>query len=132
MLDIGYHVIEEDAIDDHGGVFDEQMSIVEFLRRVDRMNEIPMDVTVYGLDAYLRGAHDSERVAEYIHSLLRDRVNFLLNQQPVVQFVVDEVQTWDGPVIPDDDERIELNPIFHGSLSQQGVGWYSSNLNVQS
>jgi hypothetical protein len=59
-------------------------------------------------------------------------VNFLLANNPRVQFVVDNVEYWDEPVLPDGDERIELNTIFRGSLEQVGPGWYSSNLNVTS
>lgn len=130
-LDLGYHIIAEDALDDYGA-FDDRMSIVEFFRRLTRMEELSYDVAVYGLDDYLRGAEDSQAATEYIHDLLRERVNYILNQNPRVQFIVDEVENWDGPVIPDDDGRIALNDIFHGSLDQEGPGWYHSHLNVQS
>jgi len=44
--DIGYHILSKDAVEERGQ-FDEQMSIVEFLRRIERMEDIPYDVTVY-------------------------------------------------------------------------------------
>lgn len=130
-LDIGYHVIDEDALDDYG-VFDEEMSIVEFLRRLKRREEIPHDMTVRGLDDYLLGVDDAEEACDYIHRLLRDRVNYLNLRNPRVQFVVDDVENWSGPVIPTGNKPIKLNRIFHGSMEQSGPGWYSSNLNVQS
>ena len=130
-FDIGYHVVGEEALDD-GDEFDEEMSVVEFLRRVDDMGDLPYDIAVFGLDSYLRGAEDPEEISEFIHDILSERVNFLLANNPRVQFVVDNVEYWDEPVLPDDDERIGLNTIFRGSLKQVGPGWYSSNLNVTS
>ena len=130
-FDIGYHVVSQEVLED-GDIFDVEMSIVEFLRRVNFMGDIPFDVTVHGLDSYLRGADDADELCNQIHQLLSERVNFLLNQNPRVQFVVDDVEFWDEPVIPDDDEDIRLNEIFHGALEQEGAGWYSSHLNVTS
>lgn len=130
-FDIGYHVVNEEALDDDDE-FDERMSIVEFLRRVDEMDDLPYDIAVVGLDSYLRGAENSEEISEFIHDILSERVNFLMTNNPRVQFVVDNVEYWDEPVLPDDDDRIELNTIFRGSLEQMGPGWYSSNLNVTS
>lgn len=130
-FDIGYHVVARDALEE-GDTFNDEMSIVEFLRRVEHMGEIPYDVTVHGLDSYLRGADNPEAICEHIHQLLSERVNFLMNKNPIVQFVVDDVEFWDEPVLPDGDERIRLNTIFSGSLEQEGANWFSSNLNVTS
>lgn len=128
---IGYHVVARDAIN-KDNTFDNKMSVVEFLRRVEYMGDIPYDVTVHGLDSYLRGADDPEAVCDYIHQLLSERVNYLLNKNPIVQFVVDDIEYWDEPVLPDGKNRIRLNDIFHGTLEQEGANWFSSNLNVTS
>ncbi|QGX93444.1 hypothetical protein EI982_00970 (plasmid) [Haloplanus rallus] len=130
-FDIGYHVVDEETLED-GDRFEEKMSVVEFLRRVDDMSDLPYDIAVYGLDSYLRGAEDPEEISEFIHDILAERVNFLMTNNPRVQFVVDNVEYWDEPVLPDGADRIELNIIFRGSLEQVGPGWYSSNLNVTS
>lgn len=130
-FNIGYHVIERDALDAENA-FSNQMSVVEFFRRVERTEDIPYDVTVYGLDSYLRGADEAEAVCEYIHHLLSERVNFLMNKNPIVQFIVDEVELWTEPVLPDGDDHIRLNTIFSGNLEQEGAGWFSSNLNITS
>ena len=130
-LEIGYHVMTTDAAEDHG-IYDDELSIVEFLRRVDRREELPLDVTVTGLDHYLAAADDPGDAAEYVHTMLRDRVNFILNQSPVVQFVVDDVEHWDGGVLPVDGTDVRLVTIFGGSLDQEGPGWYAGEFNVQS
>jgi hypothetical protein len=89
-------------------------------------------VTVTGLDHYLAATDDPEDAAEYVHTKIRDRVNFILNQSPVVQFVVDDVEHWDGGVLPIDDSNVRLVTIFGGSLDQEAPGWYAGEFNVQS
>ncbi|NHN46390.1 hypothetical protein G9464_02080 [Halostella sp. JP-L12] len=129
-LDIGFHVHSEDAIERHG-TFDDEMSIVEFLRHVERMESLPYDVTVYGFDDFLRGVDDSLTACDYIHEILRDHVNFLLTENPRVQFVVNGLEYWDDPILRNGDAEIPLRRIFHG-IGQEGSGWYYSNINVQS
>ncbi|MFC7215122.1 hypothetical protein ACFQO4_13675 [Saliphagus sp. GCM10025334] len=114
------------------GVFEDELSIVEFLRRVQRREEIPLDVTVYGLDQYFDVCDDPEAAAEYVHTILRDRVNYILNQSPVIQFVVENVEHWEGAVLPLDDTDIRLRRIFSGSFQQEAPGWYAGEFNVQS
>jgi hypothetical protein len=129
-LDIGFHVHSEDAVERHG-TFDDEMSAVEFLRRVKRMESLPYDITVRGLDDFLRGADESLKACDYVHGILRDHVNFLLTENPRVQFVVENVEYWDEPVLRDGDDEIPLKRIFHG-IEQEGSGHYFSNINVQS
>jgi hypothetical protein len=130
-FDIGYHVVARDALEP-GDRFDNEMSVVEFLRRIDKMDDIPYNVTVHGLDAFLQGAEDPESLCSYINQLFSERVNFLLNKNPIVQFVVDDVEFWDEPVIPDADSDIRLNTMFHGHLEPEGPSWHYSRLNVTS
>lgn len=129
-LDIGFHVHSEDAVERHGR-FEDEMSVVEFLRRVKRMESLPYDITVNGLDDFLRGAEDQLQACEYVHDILRDHVNFLLTENPRVQFVVEDLEYWDEPVLRDNGTEIPLNRIFHG-IDQEGPGWYYCNINVQS
>ncbi|WP_230458839.1 hypothetical protein [Haloarcula sp. K1] len=107
------------------------MSIVEFLRRVKRMEDLPYDVTVHGIDDFLRSAEKPLETCDYVYQILRDHVNFLLTQNPRVQFVVRDVEYWDEPVLRDGNDEIPLKRIFHG-IEQEGSGWYYSNINVQS
>jgi hypothetical protein len=129
-LEIGYHVMSQEAAAKHG-VYDDELSIVEFLRHVDQQEELPLDVTVTGLDDYLAAADDPEDAAEHVHELLRDRVNFIMNQSPVIQFVVDDVETWNGGVLSAEGTDIRLITIFGGSIDQEGAGWYAGEFNVQ-
>lgn len=130
-FDIGYHVVSTDALDNIEE-FNEQMSIVEFLRKVERQEELPDDIAVHGLDDLLHGAADPDSVGEYIHSILRNNVSFLSRNYYRVQFIVDDVEYWDEPVLTASDGRISLDSIFRGRLTQEGPGIFSSNLNLQS
>ena len=129
-MDLGFHVHSEEAVQRHG-TFDDEMSVIEFLRRVTRMNSLPYDVTVYGLEDFICGANSPRDACEYIHNVLRDHANFLLTENPRVQFVVDDLEYWDEPVFRDGNDEIPLRDIFHG-IEQEGSGWYYSNINVQS
>ncbi|WP_435552935.1 hypothetical protein [Natrinema sp. CGMCC1.2065] len=130
-FDIGYHVVARDALS-HEDMFDNEMSVVEFLRRIDQRGNLPYNVTVHGLDAYLQGAESPEELCSFINRLFSERVNFLLKKNPIVQFVVDDVEFWDEPVIPNDDEDINLNMVFQGSLEPEGPSWHYSRLNITS
>jgi len=130
-LDIGYHVVSTESLDDVEE-FDEHLSIVEFLRRVERQEELPYDVAVHGFDELLYGAADSEAVGEYIRTVLRDNVNYLSFHNYRVQFVVDDVEYWEEPVLAGGDEQISLSSVFRGGLTQEAPGVFTSNLNLQS
>lgn len=129
--DIGYQIVSDEVVDEHG-TLDEQCSVVEFLRLVRGSERIPLNVTVWGLDDLLMTADDSESVSDLLHEVLADGVNHLHREQPVVQFVVDDLEYWDEPVITDGDERYKLGEIFTGGLVQEGADWYSCPLNVTS
>jgi len=127
--DIGFHVISEPALERHE-LFEPELSIVEFLRRVTHFEDIPYDMTVYGLDDFLRAGNDPETICEYVHVVLRDSVNYLNNQNPRVQFVVSDLEYWDEPVLRDGDRELPLRDVFHG-IEQEGSGWYYSTINAQ-
>jgi hypothetical protein len=128
--DIGFHVVSRDAYSSHGG-FDEEVSVVQFFRQVYRKEKIPMNVTVHGLDDYVLASDDPESTCDFLYTALRDSVNHLNRQMPCVQFVVDEIEFWGEPVLPDDDD-VPLSAIFGRNLEQVGAGWYTSPLNVTS
>lgn len=129
--EIGYHIVSDDIAKEHGR-FDDKLSIVEFLRLVRSNERIPLNVTVVGLDKLLFGADKPESACDLVHDVLVDGVNHLTREQPVVQFVVDDIEHWDEAVITHRGNRVRLSQIFYGGLTQEGADWYSSRLNVTS
>lgn len=129
--EIGYHIVAAEVLDEHGE-FDDELSIVEFLRLVRSDERLPMNMTVHGLDDMLISADDPEAICGVIHDVLADGVNHLMREQPVIQFVVDDLEYWDEPVIPHRGNRISLNNIFYDGMTQEGADWFSTRLNVTS
>lgn len=129
--EIGYHVVSKDALEGHEG-FEDQMSVIKFLRLVRSEKRLPLNITVGGLDKLLHSVDNSTAVCKYIHMILADGVNHLTRQQPVVRFVVDEIEYWDEPVIPHGDDKIPLKQIFYGGLIQEDADWYYTQLNITS
>lgn len=48
-------------------------------------------------------------------------MNHLNCEQPVFQFLVEELEYWDEPVIMHHDERIPLDQTFYGGMVQEGA-----------
>lgn len=129
--EIGFHVVGDEAATEHGRR-DECLSFVEFCRRAAHGETLPPSVTVTGLDDYLEVADDPDAAAEFCNGVLADCANHLVRQQPVVQFVVDDIEHWnDEPVIQHGGDRIRLNRVF-GRLREEGPNWYFARLNVTS
>lgn len=129
--EIGYHIISDDVFNELPKVED-QLSIVEFLRLVRESERLPMNVTVHGLDNMLTAADETDAICDLIHDVLADGVNHLTREQPVIRFVVNEVEYWDEPVIRCHDEHIPLTRIFSGGMTQEGADWFFCRLNVTS
>jgi hypothetical protein len=66
-LDIGYHIMSKEVADEKG-VYDDELSIVEFLRKVENLEDLPYDVTVYGLDSYLEVGVLAKKVLDGIQA----------------------------------------------------------------
>jgi hypothetical protein len=129
--DIGLHVVSEATATEHGESWD-RVSIVEFCRQLRANDRLPLYVTVTGLDDFLEAADDTDAALSFLNGQLADAANHLVGENPVAQFVVDDIEHWQNePVIRTDDDRIRLSLVF-GGLEQQGANWYYSKLNVTS
>jgi hypothetical protein len=129
--EIGFHVVSREEARKHGR-FDDRVSVVEFLRCLRAERDLPLDVTVSGLDEFLRAADDTDAAVRFVNGVLADGANHLTRSQPVIQFVVDDIEHWDDhPVLPLNEGRARLDRVF-GGLEQEGAKWYVSKLNVTS
>jgi|GEM_PF-1981788 len=130
-FDIGFHVVADERARDLGR-FDDEMSLVAFFRALRAREQLPMDVTVTGLADYLTAVDESRTALSFLNEQLADAAVHLDRQQLVVQFVVPEIEHWNGnPTLDRDGERVRLDLIF-GRLTQQGSEWYYSKPNVTS
>ncbi len=84
-LDIGFNVIEKTNPE----IFNEKISIIEFLRKVRKEEEFPYNFAVTGLDALLYYTEDKEKISKYILNTLQDHANFLDRGNYIIQIVID-------------------------------------------
>lgn len=130
-FDIGFHVLADERAQDLGR-FDDEMSLVTFFRALRAREQLPMDVTVTGLGDYLTAVDDPQAALSFLNGQLADAAMHLDRQRLVVQFVVPEIEHWNGnPTLDNDGERVRLDLIF-GGLDQEGAEWYYSKPNVTS
>ena len=132
-MDVGFNLIEEKSIES-GKVelFENKMSIIQFLRKVSRMEDIPLDVSIIGFDQLLFSAVDRKEMTKYIRDLLIEKVNFLLNKSPCVQIIVDgSLEQWQKPIIRLNNEDLDVYTIF-GKMERRDVNWFYTGLNIQS
>jgi hypothetical protein len=132
-MDVGFNLVEEKSIES-GKVelFEDKMSILEFLRKVSRMEDIPLDISIIGFDQLLFSADDRREMTEYIRDLLIEKVNFLLNKSPCIQIIVDgSLEQWQKPIIRLNNEDLDVYTIF-GKMERRDVNWFYTSLNIQS
>ncbi|MFB6243337.1 MAG: hypothetical protein ABEH80_04495, partial [Halobaculum sp.] len=101
-FDIGFHVLADARARDLGR-FDDEVSLVGFFRALRARETLPMDVIVTGLADYLTAADDPQAVLSFLNGQLADAAVHLDRQQLVVQFVVPEIEHWNGNPTLDDD-----------------------------
>ena len=132
-MDVGFNLVEEKSIES-GKVelFENKMSIIQFLRKVLRMEDIPLDVSIIGFDQLLFSADDRKEMTKYIRDLLIEKVNFLLNKSPCIQIIVDgSLEQWQKPIIRLNNEDLDVYTIF-GKMERRDVNWFYTGLNIQS
>jgi len=137
-MNFGFHVLEEEVIEDRDLPEFDKISVLNFAKIV-RNKELENygEYRVTGLDVLLSRVEDPEVVCDYLHEILRDRANYLVNTYPTFQFPLKHgrIETWnDTPkiVTPEEDE-VPLHLIF-GSMSspESDPKWFWHQLNVES
>lgn len=132
-MEVGYNLIERKSVETGKyKLFEEKMSIIEFLRRVREKEDIPLDVTIIGFDQLLFSAEDREEISRYIRDLLIERINFLMNKNPCIQILVDgSLEQWQKPIIRLNNEDLDIYTIF-GKMERKDVNWFYTGINIQS
>lgn len=113
-----------------------ELSIVQFLRLAARKEPLPHKCCIVrGIDSLLAGADDMETVGEYVHRLLTEAANHLMNKGHFLYFVLEggttfnpgrtlELRTSEGKYLP-------LAPVF-GRLQFVGADHYHGDFNISS
>ena len=84
-LTVGYNLVERDSIGEKYEDLQERMSIIDFLRRIKRKEEIPKKVAVTGFDVLLS---QNRKFSTYIRRIFSDSTNYFFKRNPIVIFIV--------------------------------------------
>jgi hypothetical protein len=125
-MDVGYNLVERELIGKEFEEIEERMSIVEFLRRLLRRQDVGEKISVVGLDELL---FSNERVASYIRDLLVSSTGLLWDR--IVQFLIYGSLVLDRePKIRYRGKEIRLTPIFGNRLVPRTSGYFYSPFNI--
>lgn len=131
MMDIGFNIIERGNPE----IFEDKLSIIEFLRKVSEEERLPYNFAVTGLDTLLYYAEDREETEKYIRTLLQDVANFLVAGNYIIQVVVEGdlyvVESYERPRVRYKGEEILLYPVF-GRVKQIDIKHFLAPLNLLS
>ena len=131
MMDIGFNIIERGDPE----IFEDKLSITEFLRKIREEERLPYNFAVTGLDTLLYSAEDREETEKYIRTLLQDVANFLVAGNYIIQVVVEGdlyvVESYERPRVRYKGEEILLYPVF-GRVKQIDIKHFLAPLNLLS
>jgi hypothetical protein len=130
-LDIGFNIIEKT----NPKIFQEKLSIIEFLRKIRKEEKLPFNFAVIGLDALLYYAEDREKISKYIRDMLQDHANFLTTGNYIIQIIIEGtlrvVESSERPRVQYKEEEFLLYPIF-GRVKQIDLKHFLAPLNLLS
>lgn len=130
-LDIGFNIIEKT----NSQVFEEKISIIEFLRKITQEEKFPYNFAIIGLDTLLYFAQDREKVSKYIREILQDHANFLVTGNYIIQVVIEGtlhiVESFERPRVKYKEKEFLLYPIF-GRVKQIDLKHFLAPLNLLS
>jgi len=136
----GYHVVEEDLVEEMEVEGLEEISFVKFLKLVrDKEVEKFKDYTVTGLETLVCSVENKERFLKYVKDLLTERSPYMSSTTDVFLIKIDKskanIEIWnDKPVINHKDGgRTSLYDMF-GSMDsyEDNPNWFWQQLNIES
>ena len=135
-MKVGYNIVDnESLINNEVEILRNKMSITEFLKRVKKEEDIPLDICITGLDTLIAYAEKPLDLSKFIKKILIEKSNFLLRQNLVIQFLMDgKLQVTDDDSKPKsviDKNIIEVNHIF-GKLKREYIHYFFTQLNLSS
>ena len=120
----GYNLVEKELLGKKFPRYEEVMSIVEFLRKIQQASELPAKFIVSGLDYFLLYAQDRRESGRFLRQILQRGGNLLLRHSPVVIFEIEKIIQDGEPKLVLDEQDLPLVPIFANRLTQVDVGYF--------
>ena len=130
-MDIGFNIIEKT----NPQIFEEKISIIEFLRKIRKEEKFPYNFAITGVDTLLYHAKDIKKVSTYIREILQDQANFLVAGNYIIQVVIEGtlhvVESFERPRVNYKEKEFLLYPIF-GRVKQIDLKHFLAPLNLLS
>lgn len=123
-MEVGYNIVEKSSTKKKYEVFNNRMSVIQFLRYVKR-GIVPTRVTVTGLDEVLY--YDA---GSLVYEILSNASNLMVVKKPIVQFLVDRIVIDSEPKIKIKGKEIKLRDVFAKTLTQIDVDWFHAMFNI--
>ena len=132
-MKIGFNILERREYKSQ--IFNNKISIIEFLRKLKREEKLPLNFAVFGIDNLIYNSETPEKLSREIRNLLQDAANFLVRGNYIIQIVIEGeieiVESSERPRINYKDKQILLYPIF-GRVKQVDLKHFIAPLNLQS
>jgi hypothetical protein len=125
-MEVGYNLVERKHLGNEFEEINEKISIIEFLRRLQREQALELKISVVGLDELLLSG---DKISSYVRSLLVKSTGILWNH--IIQFPIDgELVLNREPKIKYRGREISLTPIFGNRLMPKADGYFYSPFNI--
>jgi hypothetical protein len=126
LMDVGYNLVERKLLGKEFEEIEEKISIIEFLRMLQRKQAIKPKISVIGFDEVLLS---EGKISSYIRSILVRSTNILWNH--IIQFPINgELVLNQEPKIRYKHKEISLTPIFGNRLMPKAIGYFHSPFNI--
>jgi hypothetical protein len=126
LMDVGYNLVERKHLGKDFEEISEKISVIEFLRKLQRRQTIESKISVVGLDEALLSG---DKISLYIRSLLVRSTGLLWNH--IIQFLIDgDLVLNREPKIRYRGREISLTPIFGNRLAPKADGHFHSPFNI--
>jgi hypothetical protein len=126
LMDVGYNLVERKLLGKEFEEIEEKISIIEFLRMLQRGQTIKPKISVIGFDEVLLS---EGKISSYIRNILVRSTSILWNH--IIQFPINgELVLNREPKIRYMGREISLTPIFGNRLMSKAVGYFYSPLNI--
>jgi len=126
LMEVGYNLVERKHLGNEFEEINEKISIIEFLRRLQREQALELKISVVGLDELLLSG---DKISSYVRSLLVKSTGILWNH--IIQFPIDgELVLNREPKIKYRGREISLTPIFGNRLMPKADGYFYSPFNI--
>ena len=131
MMDIGFNIIEKNNPE----IFPERMSIVKFVKGLERGENFPPDFAIIGVDSLIYYAENRDKVSKYIRNILLDNVNQLVAGNYIIQVIIEGhlevIEDAEKPIVNYKNETFDLYQIF-GRMKRIDLRHFHAPLNIQS